>query len=404
MKVSEFFNSKDINPFLMGAFFSRYIFSDDKTKIYTNVSFKSSKYENFKLKGYTQKYLKILNKVCSPYSHWKTVKESETSFQARFILENDLNLKEKNFFNRLYTTIVSKENWFLTEELNEAKKSFIRGFLEPRGSIDTCRRYITQDYFYNSIFEIKRARLLIDYFSVPYSILNLNFRDLQNDYTSGKNLRNTQLRINADWVMKNIGMYNKYKAGIFEKAFSITDSYEKQKVFYFNTNYSLGNRKSTFDERLNYYSTNIYGQKIPKEEIAALRKNLGFDSKKNNIRNPELVELIRLQAPDECVCCKDKYNIKDRSFTHKKTGKFYFEIHHAISLGTKIELDDENNLVKVCPVCHTCLKKGIGTEEEQKHLITMLLQNAPQVFEFAKHIFDTEDFSTVVQKMYENLK
>ena len=403
MKVSDLFSNNRIKPFILGSFFSRYIFSEDKSEIYTEISFKSSRYEKFSLDDYKDEYINTLNEVCSPYSNWE-ITTSGSSFKAKFSLINDLNLNEDNFFNKLYTDIISKEDWFINDEMNEYKKDFIRGFVEPRGSIDTTMKLIAQDYFYNSIFETKKARLLVDYFCIPYYLLNLNFRDLQNQFITGENQRNTQLRLNAFWYMSNIGMYNKYKAGIFEIAYNQTDFYEENNVIYFKCDWPSNSSTNIFDERLNYYSTNIYGKEITEEEATEFRVALGFDGKKKTIRNIALVELIRYNTPDECVCCKDKYNIKDRTFTHRKTGKPYFEIHHAISLGSNIELDDEDNLVKVCPVCHGCLKKGIGTEKEQKELIIELLKHSPQVLEFAKHIFDTNDYDLIIQKIYENLK
>ena len=35
MKVSEFFKNSEIEPFILGSFFSRDIFSEDKSEIYT---------------------------------------------------------------------------------------------------------------------------------------------------------------------------------------------------------------------------------------------------------------------------------------------------------------------------------------------------------------------------------
>ena len=43
MKVSDFFK-EDVSPLLLGAFYSRYIFSNDNLKIYTEVSYKISKF------------------------------------------------------------------------------------------------------------------------------------------------------------------------------------------------------------------------------------------------------------------------------------------------------------------------------------------------------------------------
>ena len=97
--------------------------------------------------------------------------------------------------------------------------------------------------------------------------------------------------------------------------------------------------------------------------------------------------MVRLLEPDECVCCKNLYNINDRTFTHKRTNRPYFEIHHVISLGNNRELDDENNLVKLCPVCHGCLKRGTGLESDQKELIAHILENSDKALIFCQNMF-----------------
>ena len=122
-----------------------------------------------------------------------------------------------------------------------------------------------------------------------------------------------------------------------------------------------------------------------------------------NIRNAALVETIRYLTPDECACCKNRYRIEDRSYINRKTGRYYFEIHHVISLGNNKELDDENNMVKLCPACHRALKRGSGTEVEQKELIKEIFSNVPQTLVFAKHFFDTEDLDAVVDMTYKKL-
>ena len=103
------------------------------------------------------------------------------------------------------------------------------------------------------------------------------------------------------------------------------------------------------------------------------------------------------------MCCKDKYDIADRSYINRTTGIYYFEIHHVISLGNNMKLDDENNMVKLCPTCHRTLKRGSGTEQEQKELIKAIFKNAPNTYEFAKHFFNTDDYDEVVKLTYLSL-
>ena len=103
------------------------------------------------------------------------------------------------------------------------------------------------------------------------------------------------------------------------------------------------------------------------------------------------------------VLVNQKYKIEDRTFTHRRTGRPYFEIHHNIALSNNVELDHEDNLVKLCPVC-AALKQGVGVEKEQKDLIEQILFNYPNVNDFAENFFDTHDHNTIVDKIYSSLK
>lgn len=154
--------------------------------------------------------------------------KSKTSFQI--VLENDLDLNNDRFYKLLLRKIMLSP-FFISEIMDDDKKAFIRGFFEIRGSVDTSRPYLSQDYFFNSELELKRVRLLMDNFNIPEGVFNINFRELQSQFVSGENKRNTQLRINLFWYAKNIGFINEYKAKIIKKIYSI--SYKKIKMKYF---------------------------------------------------------------------------------------------------------------------------------------------------------------------------
>lgn len=415
LKVSAFFNSKNIPPLVLGAFFSRRIFTANDKYILTYSSFKESQKvctQNIPFDGYYEKYISILNQKSQSYPYWYSksqvaddlkIKKSDLQGQAVFVLENDLNLTTDNFYNKMYSYLISTYDWLFDEELNSQKEDFIRGFMELRGSIDTKRPYITQDYFYDSKLESKKARFLVDYLSIPFNVININFRELQNQYYSGIVRRNTQFRLDVIWYMENIGLLNGYKAEISSIAHNFT--LKKQNEIYYSTTSSKGfkSKSNILDERLNFYSTNIFDKDINDDEIQILRAELGFDDTPKNIRNYALAELIRMNTPDECICCKNKYNIADRSYISKRTGRYYFEIHHVISIGNNRQLDDENNMVKLCPVCHRNLKQGSGTKETQIELIREIYQNAPNTLDFAKQFFDTDDFETIIEKTYLSL-
>lgn len=418
LKVSEFFSS-DVSPLVLGAFFSRRIFSENNKYIFVYTSYKkSNKVENkvIPYDGYINEYIKILNKKSGDFPYWITkvevlktyndIKRKELKGQAFFILENDLNIDKSSFYNKLYSKIASACDWVYDESLNDKKKDFIRGYMELRGSIDTTAAYIAQDYFYDVSFEIKKARLLVDYLYIPFNVININFRQLQHDFYEGIRVRNTQLRINIWWYMENIGLLNGYKAEVFAISRDLKLAEPENDVYYScNENRKVRPNNNLLDERLNFYSTNVLSKDVGAEDIMKMRAELGFDDEitPKSVRNSALVESIRYFNPDECVCCKNRYDIADRSYINRKTGRYYFEVHHVISIGSNRELDDENNMVKLCPACHRALKRGSGTEAEQKELIREIFRNAPNTLEFAKHFFDAEDVDTIVELTYKSL-
>lgn len=236
-------------------------------------------------------------------------------------------------------------------------------------------------------------------------MLNLNFRNLQKQYYEGTNKRNTQFRINSKWYMKHIGMLDDFKVEKFANCHSSIDKINKEDIIsYFNIEEPRYNLRKGVDDRFNFYIHNILHRALTEQEINTLRQNLGYNTKSLQIRDSSLPELVRLLEPDECVCCKNIYNINDRTFIHKKTNRPYFEIHHVISLGNNKELDDENNLVKLCPICHTCLKRGTGLESDQKRLIALILENSNKALKFSQNIFDSTDKNLLIEKIYSNLK
>lgn len=415
ISVSEFFK-EIIPPLILGAFFSRRMFSENGKYIYVYTAYKKSQKidtDEIVFENYEKEYRDALNSESGNLKLWLLKSEVQEMFdmenrelngQIFFILKNDMGIKEDSFYNKLYAKIVSTCDWLYDEKLNEDKKAFIRGFMELRGSIDTTANYIAQDYFYGSSFEIKKARLLVDYLSIPFNVVNINFRELQKDYYTGIRMRNTQLRFNIWWYMENVGIMNGYKAEVFAKSRDIDFPDPEGYVYYFYGDVSRRRANNNLlDERLNFYSTNVYSHDITEDDIKIMRSELNFDKTHYSVRSQALVEAIRYLTPDECVCCKDKYNIEDRSFINKNTGRYYFEIHHVISIGNNKELDDENNMVKLCPACHRALKRGSGKPEEQKQMIRDIFKNAPQTLEFAKNFYDEKDFEKIVDLTFNSL-
>lgn len=407
MKVSEFL-SKEMPPFLLGAFYGKYVFTGDGKTIYTYSSYRnwSKVYNNEELcKSSKYTFIRQLNEICAPYSFW--AKSSGSRFPRTdmvFALENDLNLSKDNFFNRLNRKIINSD-FIYESDLTEDKKTFIRGFAELRGSLDRSRKLLATDYVKHSQAETKRVRLLIDNLNVPVHVVNYNFREFQPDFLNGKE-RETQLRFNIYWYATNVGFINEYRIAAFKENFYYTDVVKHGLVTYFICPQPLKNDSTTFENRVAYYSHNVFGRKLTKDDLYKFKELIGatdyFGEKFR--RDVSIVNYVRYCTPDECVCCKDDYDIKDRSYLERSTGRYHFEIHHMISMGSNKELDDVDNLAKICPACHASLGRGSADETLQKENIRKIFKNKPNILQFCQSYFDTDDFERLVDLVWKALK
>lgn len=399
MKVSEFLQN-DMPVFLLGAFYGRYSFTADEQYIYTYSDYRNGAiYDNAKLCEQSKDvYVNQLNKICAPLSLWR-----RADSRIVFILQNDLNLTKTSFFNKLNTKIYSLD-FIYESHLTEQKKMFIRGFSELRASADRNRNLLAMDYVYNSQQDCKRVRLLIDYLNVPTHIVNYNFREFQPEYAIGKK-RATQLRYNIQWYASEIGFINEYKTAVYENNFYFTEKKQIDGIAYFISPLSPKSDSTTFESRLAYYSNSVFGKKLSKQDYYNFRKLIGADKNSEGFkRDLSIVNYIRYSTPDECVCCCDDYDIKSRTHIEAKTGRYHFEIHHMISLSQNKELDDVDNLAKICPACHAGLGRGSADEATQKQMIRKIFSHKPNILDFCKSYFDEEDFEIVVHNVWESLK
>ena len=129
-------------------------------------------------------------------------------------------------------------------------------------------------------------------------------------------------------------------------------------------------------------------------------------SQKHTVRPQFVLFLsgIRYGTDDICACCCDDYDIKDRSHIERNTGRYHFEIHHMISVGKIKELDDIDNLAKICPACHAILGRGSADEETQKNCIRKIFKHKPNILQFCKSYFDENDYEKVVDLVWKALK
>ncbi len=406
MKVSEFLEYDDIQPFLLGAFYGKYAFTSDGKYIYTYSSYKNwtKIYDNKVLcQKSKETFLTQINEISKPYPYWKKGHSLFPRANIVFALENDLELTKESFFNRLNRKILNSD--FLDDpSLTESKKMFIRGFSELRGSLDRNRKLLTMDYVKHNQPETKRVRLLIDNMNVPVYVVNYNFREFQPDFKAGKK-RETQLRFNIFWYATNIGFINEYRIEAFKHNFYFTDIKKEGSVTYFTCQQPLRSNNTTFENRLAYYTHNVFNKKLTKSDTLKFKEMIGISNESDSFkRDLSIVNYVRYCTPDLCVCCCDDYDIKDRSHIDPKTGRYHFEIHHMISIGKNKDLDDVDNLAKICTACHAGLKRGSADEKTQKDLIRKIFYHKENILKFCQSYFDEKDFENLVDLVWKSLK
>lgn len=407
MTVSEFLKADDIPTFLLGAFYGRFELSSRGMYIYTYSSFKNWTIFNDKALCDRAKdtFIKQANDICAPYSYWRRGDSRFPRANIVFALENDLNLTADSFFNRLNRKILNSD-FIDCDDLTEDKKMFIRGFSELRASFDRVRNLLTMDYVKRSRPETKRVRLLIDSLNVPVYVVNYNFREFQPDFIDGIE-RETQLRYNILWYATNIGFINEYRSAAFAELFSAYyDKVEKDGyVAYYSCTQPARSDNTTFENRLAYYAHNVFGRKLTDDDRRAFRELIGAgENEEKFTRDMSIVNYVRYCTPDVCVCCCDDYDIRDRTHIENKTGRPHFEIHHVISVGKNKELDDVDNLAKICPACHASLGRGSADERTQKELIRKIFGHKDNILAFCRSYFDEDDFETVVDLVWKALK
>ncbi|GAA8095717.1 hypothetical protein HpDR14_06690 [Helicobacter pylori] len=407
MLVSRFLNA--IDPFNLGVLLSRFQIKNDR--VYGVCSYKPSKF----IADYEESKPEVLDALnaLSVHQIWRFNSESVTKIKGTFIfiLENDLYLDENSFYKKLLNSLINNDFFNRSHSMTPDQKRFLSGFFESRGSIDTQRNFLTLDYFFHSPLEFKKFHYLIDFFHIPSEVLNFNFRELQPEHAQGIHQRNAQFRIDLDWYLYHIGLFNPYKARIAHHVLNTPLVYDNG---YYKLNYppTTEYRGNGFIERAHFYLKNVYQQDLDDKSIEKLREQLGFIQKSEEFRrDSQIINFYRISTPNVCSACYDDYPIKERSFISlplyqitQNPDSYYTEIHHVISLGKDQELDVLENLAKLCPACHRALKKGSSEEEFQKRLIRNILNRNKDNLEFAQLRFETDDFPTLINRVYENLK
>lgn len=318
---------------------------------------------------------------------------SRHQFNIQSTLESD------DFFAKLYRRIQQKR-FELDSNNDEFEEIMLLAFFGLRGSPDFKLNFYSLDL----LRSVVTPKYLDNLFNLLTNLsdlrqLNLNFRELQEQFVSGENQRNTQFRINLryfnDRVGKKMAQVNIYKFNIL-----------KHNHLLISDKNSAQNDDKTFIQRILFYTAKVLHQNKTEREIEQLRKDLGFDY---NVmiddkvkRNQNIVQYVRVYFPDECVACKQQYSIADRSFKYRGSERYYMEVHHCISFSADNTLDQIDNLVKLCPACHRALTKNRADETYQRELIRQIFNNAPTTKNFCLNFVENEQ--QAIDFVYERLR
>ncbi|WP_273381976.1 HNH endonuclease signature motif containing protein [Actinobacillus porcinus] len=291
------------------------------------------------------------------------------------------------FFQQVYRRIQQKR---FEDEITdiEFERKMLLAFFGLRGSADFKLNFYALDLL-EKVVSVTYLNMLFNLVTNLSDVrqLNFNFRELQDDYISGKNLRNTQFRINLRYFYEKVGdrlgQINRYKSDILQD--------NQQSILSRN----IVQKDKNFVYRIMFYQEKVLGKFKTENEIEQLRKELGFvyntqiDEKTQ--RDQSIVQYVRAYFDDECAACKQIYPISDRTFKYRNSERYYLEVHHCISFSADRNCDQIDNLVKLCPACHRALTKGRADEEYQKLLISNIFKNAPKAKEFCLNFVSEED-------------
>ncbi len=245
-----------------------------------------------------------------------------------------------------------------------------------RGSVDFNRKYYSVDLLEISPTYIDEVYKIALSSNDIINRLNLNFRELQPEYFKGENKRNTQLRINLRWYYNNV--VARYPALNSYKTLILNNHAEKIG--------ELNNAGGMFIDRVGVYEKDILGHDLSDEEITKLKETL-FGKCTEIHRNQRITAYARETLPDECVGCRDEYDIADRSFIMPRTGRYYFEIHHVIPYANDaVHVDVLDDLVKLCPTCHRALTPGRAEKSLQLKIIQRIVNSREEVRQFVDAI------------------
>lgn len=381
MTILELVNLRNIRA-LLAAFFN--LVDEDDTYFYIKSEYRDSTFAPAHLDSFN---FSELNASLNSYFNLNFESLSLGKHLLKILKTSEINTPEK-FLAEIYKQIQLLSFDIETDQYEEAillSLFILRGspdFTAKYYAVDIYRKYSSKEYIRN-IFQILSGISAI-------SQLNLNFRELQPQYTAGSNLRNTQIRIKLGWFWNKFGEklreINSYKYSILNNN---TDKISEPSM-------SIGN----FSDRLVEYLNNILGEENHSINIERERQRLGLEASGAIARDFSLKTIANNIFPDECMACKTRFTTDTRTFKLRNQDKHYFEIHHIIPFSKGKEHDQIDNLAKICPVCHRILTKNRAEEALQKQTIKELLESSENAQKYVSILIGDTNINNIVDFVY----
>ena len=381
MTILELINLRDIRA-LLATFFN--LVDDDDAYFYIKSEYRDSAFAPAHLDSFN--YLTLNTNLNSYFNlNFESLSLGKHLLKIEKTLEIDT---PEKFLAEIYKQI---QLLSFDIETNEYEEAILLSLFILRGSpdftakyyaVDIYRKYSSKEYIRN-IFQILSGISAI-------SQLNLNFRELQPQYTAGRNLRNTQIRIKLGWFWEKFGEkireINNYKYSILNNN---TDKISEPSM-------SIGN----FSDRLVEYLNNILGEENHNIDIKRERQRLGLEASGAVARDFSLKTIANNIFPDECMACKTRFETDTRTFKLRNQDRHYFEIHHIIPFSKGKEHDQIDNLAKICPVCHRILTKNRAEESLQKQTIRDILESSENAQKYVSILIGDTNINNIVDFVY----
>jgi len=382
--IQELINTRDIRA-LLAVFFN--LTDDDNDYFIIKSEYRSSTFANREIDSYN--FLELNNNLNS-YFGLNFESQSFGKHVLKIEKTNEINTAE-NFFVEIYKQIQLLSFEVKTADYEEA---ILMSLFALRGSADFSLQYYAVDIYrkYSSKEYLRYIFQILSGISA-ISQLNLNFREFQPQFTTGTNLRNTQIRIKLGWFWTKFGPklheINEYKYSI------LNDNITRISAPTLN----IGN----FSDRLVEYLKNVLGEENDQQEIQLERQRLGLEASGTETRNYNLKNIANNIFPDECMGCKNRFEKNKRTFKLRGQEKHYFELHHVVPFSKGKEHDQIDNLAKLCPVCHRVLTKNRAEEILQKQLIADILNNSENAKKYVSILVGTSNINNLVNFVYAKL-